>query len=81
MSISLHVMFPSTAERQKLFDDVEKEWEEREKKANSSTNSGGSDVTEEDCETEASDENEECIVKVCAFCFKYCLQTCNAHYY
>ncbi|KAJ9590136.1 hypothetical protein L9F63_016748, partial [Diploptera punctata] len=50
-------------ERQKLFDDVEKEWAEKEKKASTSTTSGSSDTTEEDCETDTTDESEECIVK------------------
>jgi hypothetical protein len=43
-------------ERQRLFDEVEKEWTEQE--------NDGSDVPEEGCEADTSDENEECIVKV-----------------
>jgi hypothetical protein len=50
-------------ERQKLFDEVEKEWNEREKQV-TSVSSGGSDVPEEECEGDTSDEIEECIVKV-----------------
>ncbi|PSN57956.1 hypothetical protein C0J52_00206 [Blattella germanica] len=52
----------SPDERQKLFDDVEKEWEEREKRTAASSNSG-SDTPEDESEGDASDENEECIVK------------------
>jgi hypothetical protein len=48
-------------ERQRLFDEVEKEWTEQE---NEATVLGGSDVPEEGCEADTSDENEECIVKV-----------------
>jgi hypothetical protein len=51
-------------ERQKLFDEVEKEWTEREKQAALSVSPGGSDVPEEECEGDTSDESEECIVKV-----------------
>jgi hypothetical protein len=51
-------------ERQKLFDEVEKEWTEREKQATSSVSSGGSDIPDEECEGDTSDESEECIVKV-----------------
>ncbi|XP_069701736.1 uncharacterized protein Jarid2 [Periplaneta americana] len=53
----------SPNERQKLFDEVEMEWTEREKRVASSVSPGGSDTTEEDCEGDGSDESEECIVK------------------
>jgi hypothetical protein len=43
---------------------VEKEWTEREKRTSSSVSPGGSDMTEEECEGDTSDESEECIVKV-----------------
>lgn len=51
-------------ERQKLFDEVDKEWTEREKQATLSASPSGSDVPEEECEGDTSDESEECIVKV-----------------
>ncbi|XP_021932109.1 uncharacterized protein LOC110835814 isoform X2 [Zootermopsis nevadensis] len=53
----------SPAERQKLFDEVDKEWTEREKQATLSASPSGSDVPEEECEGDTSDESEECIVK------------------
>jgi hypothetical protein len=51
-------------ERQKLLDEVEKEWTEREKRATSLSSPGCSDLPEEECEGDTSDESEECIVKV-----------------
>jgi predicted Ser/Thr protein kinase len=55
-------------ERQKLFDEVEEEWTERERQAASSLSPGASSRLEEECEGDTSDENEECIVKVLFVC-------------
>jgi hypothetical protein len=51
-------------EREKLLDEVEQEWVEREKRATSLSSPGGSDPPEEESEGDTSDESEECIVKV-----------------
>lgn len=43
---------------------MEQEWTEREKRATASISPDGSDMPEEECEGDTSDESEECIVKV-----------------
>jgi hypothetical protein len=55
-------------ERQKLFDEVEEEWTERERQATSLISPGASSSPEEECEGDTSDESEECIVKVLFLC-------------
>ena len=64
------VVFFILDERQKLLDEVEQEWMEREKRAASLSSPGGSDLPEEESEGDTSDESEECIVKV-QFCIVY----------
>ncbi|CAG2066255.1 unnamed protein product, partial [Timema podura] len=53
----------SPGERQKLFDDVEKEWAARDVRVLTQDNSGSSDSNEEEVD-DIQDESEECIVKV-----------------
>ena len=43
---------------------------EQEKRATSLSSPGGSDLPEEECDSDSSDESEECIVKV-QFCILY----------
>lgn len=50
-------------ERQKLFDEVEKDWEQRESRGQHCDASSASDALEDDSD-DAVDDNEECIVKV-----------------
>nr|CAD7432382.1 unnamed protein product [Timema monikensis] len=52
----------SPGERQKLFDDVEKEWAARDVQVLTQDNSGSSDSNEEEVD-DIQDESEECIVK------------------
>jgi hypothetical protein len=64
-------------ERQKLFDEVEKEWTEREKRATSLISPGAGSRPEEECDGDTSDENEECIVKVLFLCVYVCVRACT----
>lgn len=53
----------STAEREKLFDEVEAEWKKRESKELQQLNSTQSSDNDEDDDEDSSDDTEECIVK------------------